>query len=200
MEKKRIIVGISGASGVIYGVELIKHLKRLHIEVHLILTSAGEKVLSLEMSMEGRELKEYVDVLYGASEIGAPPASGSYPHHGMVICPCTMASLGCIANGIGDDLLTRAADVTLKEGKKLILVTRETPLNLIHLENMVKAARAGATIMPASPGFYHHPSTIGDLVHHLVGRVMDQLGIKHHLISPWEGENALLKGARYLKK
>ncbi len=185
----RIVVGITGASGAIYGVELIRALRRLpDIEIYLIVSEAGKRVVSLEMGMEEEDFQGMVSAIYSISELGAPPASGSWVHHGMIICPCTMATLGAIANGIGDDLLLRSADVTLKECRKLILVVRETPLNLIHLENMVRAARAGAVIMPASPAFYHRPKKIMDLVRHLVSRILDQIGISNNLSPRWQGE------------
>ncbi len=185
----RLVIGITGASGVIYGVELIRVLHRLSaVEIHLILTDAGKRVLRLEMHMGEKDLEKMVSAVYSVSDLGAPPASGSWLHQGMVICPCTMASLGAIANGIGDDLLVRSADVSLKERRKLILVVRETPVNIIHLENMLRVARAGGLIMPASPPFYHRPEKIMDLVRHMVARILDQLGISNNLTPRWEGE------------
>jgi len=184
---KKIILAITGASGSIYGLRLFEYLRSSNICTHVIISSTGKKVLSLETNV-GEDFFETDNVfVYTQDEIDAPFASGSWKHHGMVICPCSMATLGAIANGFGNNLIHRAADVTLKEGRKLILVIRETPLNTIHIENMLKAARAGATIFPACPGFYHNPKSILELVDHLVSRILDNLGIENNITPRWEG-------------
>lgn len=157
------------------------------VEIHLIISDAARQVLQLESGMHASELEELADVVYAPQDYGAAPASGSWQHAGMVICPCSMATLGAVANGLGANLLHRAADVTLKERRPLILVPRETPLNRMHLRNMLAADEAGAIIMPPNPGFYSRPTTIQDLLDHLTGRILDQLGIAHSLIKRWEG-------------
>lgn len=183
---KKIVLGITGASGAIYGIRFFEYLTNFNISTHVIISCAGKKVLAIENQIDVDFFKTRGGYLYSEDEIEAPPASGSWRHHGMVICPCSMATLGAIANGCGNNLIHRAADVTLKEGRKLILVIREMPFNTIHIENMLKAARAGATIFPACPGFYHKPKTILDLVDHVISRILDQLGIKNSITPRWE--------------
>jgi len=183
---KRIILAVTGASGPQYALALAKALSgREGIELHLIVSEAAKKVIALEAEFRPEELAALAHASYDEKNIAAGPASGSWQHAGMIVCPCSMASLGAIAHGLGTNLIHRAADVTLKEGRKLILVTRETPLSLIHIKNMLAAKEAGASIMPASPGFYHKPRTIDDLVNHLVGRILDQLGIDNALFKRW---------------
>ena len=181
----KIIVGISGGSGAIYGVALLQALKQLGVETHLVVSKMGEYVLQHECGMNLQELESMVAVRYEATDLAASISSGSFKTDGMVIVPCSMRSLAAVANGISDNLLTRAADVVLKEQRKLVMVARETPLSVIHLENMLKLARMGAVIMPASPGFYHQPETLEDIVAIMVGRTLDQLGIDHQLVRPW---------------
>ncbi len=174
---KRILLAVTGASGPQYALALARALGgREDVELHLILSEAAKKVMALEADFGPEDLLKLAHASYDEKNIAAGPASGSWQHAGMIVCPCSMASLGAIAHGLGTNLIHRAADVTLKEGRKLILVTRETPLSLIHIKNMLAAKEAGAIIMPASPGFYHKPQTIDDLVNHLAGRVLDQLG------------------------
>ena len=174
---KRILLAVTGASGPQYALALSRALGgRKDVELHLILSEAAKKVIALEADFGPEDLIKLAHVSYDEKNIAAGPASGSWQHAGMIVCPCSMASLGAIAHGLGTNLIHRAADVTLKEGRTLLLVTRETPLSLIHIKNMLAAKEAGATIMPASPGFYHKPQTIDDLVNHLAGRIIDQLG------------------------
>ncbi|OGR39694.1 MAG: phenolic acid decarboxylase subunit B [Desulfovibrionales bacterium GWA2_65_9] len=174
---KRILLAVTGASGPQYALALARALGgRKDVELHLILSEAAKKVIALEADFGPEDLIKLAHVSYDEKNIAAGPASGSWQHAGMIVCPCSMASLGAIAHGLGTNLIHRAADVTLKEGRTLLLVTRETPLSLIHIKNMLAAKEAGATIMPASPGFYHKPQTIDDLVNHLAGRIIDQLG------------------------
>ncbi|RKD31658.1 UbiX family flavin prenyltransferase [Thermohalobacter berrensis] len=185
----RITVGISGGSGAIYGVGLLKVLNELGIETHLVVSDMGEYVVEHECGIKLDELKELATYFHDNRNLAAPIASGSFKTDGMVIIPCSMKTLASIANGITDNLLTRAADVTIKERRRLVLVPRETPLSVIHLENMLKLAKAGVVVLPAAPGFYNHPQTIGDIVSIIVGRTLDQLGIEHNLMKRW-GEDS----------
>ena len=186
MDKKRIILAVTGASGTIYAATLAAALTgRDDVELHLIISDAARLVMAQETDSTPEALAEGAFADHDPANIAAPPASGSWRHHGMIICPCSMATLSAVANGYGHSLIHRAADVALKERAGLILVTRETPLSSIHLQNMLAADRAGAVIMPACPGFYHRPKTIGDLASHLAGRILDQLDIPHHLHARW---------------
>lgn len=184
----KIIVGVSGGSCAIYGVALLQVLKQLNIETHLVVSTMGEHVVQHECGMNLEELSELASVTHNNKDIAAPISSGSFKTDGMIIIPCSMKTLAAVANGISDNLLTRAADVTIKEKRKLVLVPRETPLSVIHLENMLKLAKMGITIMPASPGFYHHPETMEDIIAIMVGRSLDQLGIEHQLFKRWGTE------------
>jgi len=193
----RWIIGITGASGAIYGVTLCRRLLAAGCRLHLVISDAGWRVLSEELGWDGTRRQAALEdafgeaasdgriVLHPLSDIGAPIASGSFLCEGMAVVPCSMGSLSAIAHGASDNLLTRAADVMLKEGRKLLLVPRETPLSAIHLENMLKLARLGARIIPAMPAFYHKPETLEDLVNFVVGKVMDNMGIPHNLFSRW---------------
>jgi len=183
---KRMIIGLTGASGSIYALTLIKVLAAMDWEVELVMSSTGEKVLTYETGIERATLPENVHI-HENTNLFSSLSSGSYRTQGMVVIPCSMNTLGLMATGTGDHLLARAAQVTLKERRPLVVVPREMPYNIIHLENMLRLARAGATIMPASPGFYHRPREIQDLVNHVVGRVLDQFGIEHTLFQAWSG-------------
>lgn len=182
----RIVVGITGGSCSIYGVALLKALEKLNIETHLIISKMGQYVVKHECDMDIEHLKSMATYHYEIDDLAARIASGSFRTHGMIIIPCSMSTLGAISNGLSFNLIQRAADVTIKEGRKLVLVPRETPLSVIHLENMLKLARLGVKILPAAPGFYHQPQTIGDLVNIMVGRTLDQLGIETNLFQRWE--------------
>lgn len=185
MPKKRILLAITGASGVQYGLEVAKALAAdTAVELHLILSKAAQKVMLLE-GVDKNELTKTADIIHAADDIAAPPASGSWQHEGMIVCPCSMASLAAIAHGLGSNLIHRAADVALKETRPLILAVRETPLSEIHLRNMLAAKQAGALILPASPGFYHKPETVEDLTRQIAGKILDQLGIPHELFTRW---------------
>ncbi|WP_100407208.1 UbiX family flavin prenyltransferase [Bacillus solitudinis] len=191
-------VGITGASGAIYGVRLVQELLKQSYKVHLVLTEAAWQVfkeeLRLDTSDRERTLNELFNTLSGElhthhlHDYSAPIASGSYQNDGMVIIPCSMGTLSGIAHGASGNLLERTADVMLKERRKLVIVPRETPLNEIHLENMLKASKVGATILPAMPGFYHLPETLDDLVHFLVGKVLDAIEVDHDLFTRWGEE------------
>jgi 4-hydroxy-3-polyprenylbenzoate decarboxylase len=186
-----VVFGITGASGAPYAVRLLRALNDSGTPVRLIVSGYGLRLLAEETEVEGVEgLKAATGdwsrvELYDSLDRGATPASGSAPSRGMVICPCSMGTLASIAAGTSRNLVERAADVALKERRTLILVPRETPFSLIHLENMTRLTRAGATIMPAAPGFYHRPKSIGDLVDFVVARVLDHLGVEHELGRRW---------------
>ena len=182
---KKIVVGITGASGSIYAVRLIDVLREQGIEVYAVITDSGQRVLDYECGVTMEELSRRVDVLYPNTDVGAAIASGSFRMDAMVVLPCSMKTAGAIAHGVTDDLLTRAADVTLKEGRRLLLVPRETPMHEIHLENLLRLARAGGVVMPAAPGFYHRPKTLDDLVNMMVGKILDRLGIEAELFTRW---------------
>ena len=190
------VVGITGASGSIYGIRLIQELARRKHRVNVIVTSAGKKVMKEELGVTGFEHMDKLGLSAAAGQITtwdnddyeAPFMSGSVASDAVVIVPCSVGKLAAIANGISSNLVERAADVALKEKRQLILVVRETPLSLIHLENMVKAARAGAQILPAMPAFYHHPKTIEDMVNFVVGKVLNLLRIEHDLFRGWKEE------------
>jgi len=181
-----VIVGISGASGVQYGIRLLEVLVKTGIKTHLVLTEAAKQIIEIETDYLPIEVEKLTTWNYSQKDFSAPIASGSYRTAGMIIAPCSMKTLGAVANGISDTLLTRAADVCLKEERKLILMTRETPLNLIHLENMLKAKKAGASILPACPGFYSRPKTLDDLIDTMAGRALDLLGVENDIYQRWE--------------
>jgi len=184
--KKRIVVGITGASGSLYALQLIKHLVALNQEIHVIMTQAGSKVLKHECPwFKGFPPEVYV---HSNTNLFSPLASGSFVTDGMVIVPCSMNTLGLLAGGLGDTLITRAGQVALKENKPLIVVPREMPYNIIHLENMLRLARSGGIILPASPPFYHHPQSIEELVDSVVSRILDHLHIEHSIGKRWEGK------------
>jgi len=194
---KKIIVAICGASGSIYGIRLLKALLNKPVNIYLIISNAGYKVLEHETGYKGESFSSFLKDkgavihkdaglnIYEQDDFFAPPASGSFRHDGMVIAPCSMKTLGAIASGMADNLIHRAADVNLKEKRPLILLPRETPLSIIHLKNMYVAAKAGATIMPPSPSFYFDPKTISDLVDTVIARVLDHLEIEHDLVGQW---------------
>ncbi|HID61010.1 MAG TPA: UbiX family flavin prenyltransferase [Hadesarchaea archaeon] len=181
-----LIVAITGSSGVIYGVKLLEVCKKFGIETDLIISKPAETLLELELKRKVADIRRLVTRSYSPDDMTAPMSSGSYEVDGMVIVPCSMKTLGAIANGVTTDLISRAADVTLKQNRPLVLVPRETPLNLIHLENMVKLRRAGATILVAAPAFYHEPKGISDLVDFIAGRILEILDFDHKLYRRWK--------------
>jgi flavin prenyltransferase len=180
----RIVLAVTGASGMLYARTLAGFLHET-CELTLIVSNAAWLVWDQETGSSPQDLKNLARHCYTQHDLAAPPASGSWQHQGMVVCPCSMASLAAIANGLGSNLIHRAADVTLKECRKLILVPRETPCNAIHLRNMLAASQAGAVIMPASPGFYHRPRSIQDLVDQFAARILDALGMEHGRALRW---------------
>lgn len=181
----RLVVGISGASGVIYGLRTLEILHSLKIETHVVLSQWGEKNIEIETDKTIEYVRSLATALYGNDSLAAPISSGSFLHSGMVIVPCSMKTLASIANGYDETLISRAAGVTLKESRLLVVVPRETPLSRIHLQNMLKLAEAGAVILPAMPGFYHKPTSLQDMVDHLVGKIIDQFDIRNNLSSRW---------------
>jgi flavin prenyltransferase len=184
----KIVIGFSGASGIIYGIRLLEILHSINIQTYLIISEWAKKNIEIETDKTLEYAKSLSSVNYDNFRLDASVSSGSFLHDGMVIVPCSMKSLSSIANGYDDTLISRAASVTLKESRKLIIVPRETPLSRIHLENMVKLQEAGAIILPAMPGFYHKPSTIEEIIDHLVGKILDQLNIKHDLFKRWKDQ------------
>jgi flavin prenyltransferase len=184
----KIVIGFSGASGIIYGIRLLEILHSINIQTYLIISEWAKKNIEIETDKTLEYVKSLSSINYDNFKLDASVSSGSFLHDGMVIVPCSMKSLSSIANGYDDSLISRAASVTLKESRKLILVPRETPLSRIHLENMIKLQEAGAIILPAMPGFYHRPLTIDEIVDHLVGKILDQLKIKHDLFSRWKDQ------------
>ena len=198
-----IAVAITGASGAQYGLRLVECLLQAGREVQLMISQAGQVVINMETDLElpsgSSEIRDYLREYFGCAEgrlsvFGrqqwlAPVASGTNPPRAMVICPCTTGTLASVANGICDDLIDRAADVALKERRPLILVVRETPFSAIHLQNMLTLAQAGATILPANPGFYFRPERIGEIVDFIVARVLDHLGVPHELGARWGDRN-----------
>src|SRR5262245_61867383 len=186
MREIRLVVGITGASGVIHGIRLLEVLKgRPDVETHLVLSRPAERTIVEETSWEIGGVKALASVVHSIADIGAPIASGSFLTSGMVVVPCSIRTAAAIAYCNADNLLTRAADVTLKEGRKLVLVVRETPLHKGHLKALLEAADNGAVILPPVPAFYTKPQTVEDVVDHTVGRILDQLGIEHELSARW---------------
>ena len=186
--RQRIIVGISGASGAIYGVRLLQALRTLPgIETHAVISDAGWLNITHELGLERTHAPALADVVHSIDHIGASIASGSFRASGMVVAPCSMRTLAAIAHGLADNLLTRAADVILKERRRLILLARETPLHLVHLRNMTTVTEMGAIVCPPVPAFYQKPQTVEDIVQHSLARVLDLLGLEQTLAAPWMG-------------
>ncbi|MDD2809971.1 UbiX family flavin prenyltransferase [Rhodoferax sp.] len=184
----RVIVAISGASGAVYGVQLLQALRPMaHVRTHLVVSSAGWLNLQQELGMTQNHLEDLADVVHPIHDVGASIASGSFMCEGMVIAPCSMRTLAAVAHGLSDNLITRAADVTLKERRRLILMVRETPLNLAHLRNMVSVTEMGGIVFPPVPSFYQRPQTIAELVDHSVSRVIDLLGLPQLDAQRWSG-------------
>jgi len=184
----KLVIGISGASGVIYGIKLLETLNRENVETHLVFTPLVEKILEQETDFKKQRLIELATYHYKIDDLSASISSGSFLTQGMVVMPCSMKTLAGIACGYSDNLLLRAADVTLKEKRTLIVVPRETPLRKVHLENMLRLANEGATILPAMPGFYYNPKTLDDAINHVVGKVLDILNINNNLYQRWYNE------------
>lgn len=183
-----LIIGITGASGVIYGIRLLEVLSSMkESETHLIISEAGEMNIGYETDWKIEDVKAMASFCYRINDISARIASGSFKTEGMIIAPCTVKTMSALANSYADNLLTRAGDVTLKERRKLILLVRETPLHLGHIRSMEKLAEMGAIIMPPVPAFYHRPRTIQDIIDHTIGKALDIFGIEHNLFERWSG-------------
>lgn len=193
---RRLIVGISGASGIVYAVRALEVLRALGVETHLVMSRAAELTRSYETDLTKTELEALADHVYGLDDVDAAASSGSFVTLGMLIIPCSMRCLGEIASGVTSSLLTRAADVALKERRRLVLVARETPLNLVHLRNMAAVTEAGATVFPPVPAFYTRPANLEEMIDHTVGRILDQFGIHTDLLPRWgEGLGRFAGGA-----
>lgn len=188
--RKRIIVGISGASGAVYGIKLLESLRDLDVESHLILSKAAEMTLAYETEFTAKDLRAMADKSYPIGDVGAACSSGSFKTDGMIVAPCSMKSLAEIATGVTSTLLTRAADVVLKERRRLVLMVRETPLTNVHLRNMLTVSEMGGIIAPPVPGFYTKPDSIDDLVEHSVGRVLDLFGLETGRVARWRDPGA----------
>ncbi len=182
----KILLSIGGASGSIYGIRLLEELKKARIQTYLIISDDAKKIIEHETNYNFSDLKNKTNFYYENDDMFAGPASGSFKLDAMIVCPCSMKTLSSIANGYGDTLTSRAASCILKEGKKLILVPRETPLSLPYIQNIEKIKIAGATILPAMPGFYHKPKKIEDIINFIVGKILDQININHTLFENWK--------------
>jgi 4-hydroxy-3-polyprenylbenzoate decarboxylase len=195
----RLIVGITGATGTIYGVRLLELLRAAGVETHLVMSRWGARTLVHETAYTPKDVQQLASYVHAITDQGAPISSGSFLTRGMIVAPCSMRTVAAIATGYGDNLLHRAADVVLKERRRLVLVVRESPLSEIHLENMLKLARMGVVICPAMPAFYQQPKTVDDIVNQTVVRVLDQVGV--HLDAPrWQGDMSAVVDPRSLKE
>lgn len=191
MPSKRLIIAITGASGAVHGVRLLEVLRGIaDVETHLVVTPAGWLNIEQELQRRRPEVEALADVVHGVREVGATIASGSFATDGMVIAPCSMRTLAAVAHGLSDNLVSRAADVTLKERRRLVMMVRETPLNLAHLRNMVAVTEMGAIVYPPLPAFYQRAESIAEQVDHTCGRVLDLLGIDQRLSPSWQGMTA----------
>ena len=185
---RRFIVGISGATGAIYGIRLLQVLKTApDVETHLVMSKAAERTITFETDLTIRDVQAMADVSYNIQDIGAAISSGSFQVEGMIVAPCSMKTLSAVASSFTTDLLSRSADVTLKEGRRLVLLVREAPLHLGHLKLMVQAAEIGAIIVPPVPAFYNFPKTLDDIVNHTVGRVLDLFHLDVEIVKRWQG-------------
>jgi 4-hydroxy-3-polyprenylbenzoate decarboxylase len=184
---RRLIVGMTGSTGAIFGVRFLEALKNADVETHLIISKWAQRTIEHETNYTLEQVRALASVVHSQGDMGATISSGSFLTEGMVVIPCSVRTLGGIANGYGEHLVHRAADVILKERRRLVLVVRETPLSEVHLENMLKLARMGVVMLPPMPAFYNHPQTVDDVVHHIVGRVLDQFGIPAPFEKRWDG-------------
>ena len=185
---RRFIVGISGATGAIYGIRLLQVLKTApDVETHLVMSKAAERTITFETDLTIRDVQAMADVSYNIQDIGAAISSGSFQVEGMIVAPCSMKTLSAVGNSMTTDLLSRSADVTLKEGRRLVLLVREAPLHLGHLRLMVQAAEIGAVIVPPVPAFYNFPKTLDDIINHTVGRVLDLFHLDVEIVKRWQG-------------
>ena len=188
MPRQRLIIAITGATGAVYGVRLLEHLRgHSQVETHLLISDAGVLNIHQELDRNRKDIEALADVVYNVRDVGASIASGSFASAGMVVAPCSMKTLASVAHGLSDNLITRAADVVLKERRRLVLMVRETPFNLAHLRNMTAVTEMGGVIFPPLPGFYHRPSSMEQMVDHTLGRVLDLFGLAHQLTPEWQG-------------
>lgn len=196
MMGSRLVVGITGATGVVYGVRLLQRLRELGVETHLVVSRSGWITLHQELHLDRGATRALASITYDVNDVGASIASGSFHHQGMVVAPCSMRTLAAVSHGFNDNLITRAADVTLKERRTLVLMARETPLTSAHLRNMLSATEMGARIMPPVPAFYTMPANLGEMVDHTVWRVLDQFGLTHESsYTRWSGVHAPERGS-----
>jgi len=184
---RRLIVGLTGATGAILGIRLLEALRACKVESHLVISAWAHRTIEHETPYTVKQVAALANVYQNASNMAAEISSGSFITDGMVVIPCSMRTLGSIAMGFGEHLIHRAADVVLKERRKLVLVARESPLSEVHLENMLKLSRMGVTIIPPMPAFYNHPKSVDDIVNHIVARVLDQFGIDTDFVKRWDG-------------
>src|SRR5438309_5101765 len=184
---RRLIIGMTGSTGAIFGVRMLEALKASEIESHLIISKWAQRTLEHETRYTVEQVRGLATVVHSPGDMGASLSSGSFKTEGMVVIPCSVRTLGCIANGYGEHLVHRAADVILKERRRLVLLVRETPLSEVHLENMLKLSRMGVLMLPPMPAFYNHPQTVDDIVSHIVFRVLDQFGIAAPFAKRWDG-------------
>jgi len=188
MRPRRLVIAITGATGAVYGVRLLQHLQKIAgVETHLVISDAGNLTLHEEVGMQRREVEALADVVYRNRDVGAAIASGSFQSDGMIVAPCSMKTLAAVALGLSDNLIARAADVVLKERRRLVLMVRETPFNLAHLRNMTSVTEMGGIVFPPLPSFYQHPASIDEMVDHSVARVLDLVGVEHTLAPRWTG-------------
>jgi len=184
----RIVVGLAGSSSPIYGIRTLEALKAAGVETHLVISDGARRTLPIEARRSVEDVQKLATTAYDNHDLAAAISSGSFITDGMIVAPCSMKTLAAIAHSFSDDLLVRAADVTLKERRKLVLVPRETPLHLGHLRNMMRAAEIGAVILPPMPAFYHEPKTVDDIINQTVGKILDQFRIEHALFKRWSGK------------
>ncbi|WP_432239864.1 UbiX family flavin prenyltransferase [Herbaspirillum robiniae] len=191
MSRQRLIIAITGATGAVYGVRLLEHLRdHAQVETHLLISDAGVLNLHQELDLNRKEVEALAGVVHNVRDVGASIASGSFASAGMIVAPCSMKTLASVAHGLSDNLITRAADVVLKERRRLVLMVRETPFNLAHLRNMTAVTEMGGVIFPPLPGFYHRPASMEQMVDQTLGRVLDLFGIAHQLTPEWQGMKA----------
>jgi 4-hydroxy-3-polyprenylbenzoate decarboxylase len=188
-----LLVAMTGATGAIYGVRLLETLYELGVEAHLIVSRWAEATIKTETERRPEDLRALAAVVYDEEDLAAPPASSAFETAGMIVAPCSMRTLAAVANGLSDNLIQRAADVHLTERRKLVLLVRESPLSVIHLENMLRVAKAGAVVAPPVPAFYAKLRSLDDMVDHTVGRALDQLGVEHERIRRWGERRAVLR-------
>ena len=185
---RRLVVAITGATGAVYGVRLLQHLQAIEgVETHLVISDAANLTLHEEVGMQRRDVEALADVVYRNRDVGAAIASGSFQSDGMIVAPCSMKTLAAIAHGLSDNLISRAADVVLKERRRLVLMVRETPFNLAHLRNMTSVTEMGGIVFPPLPSFYQHPASIAEMVDHSIARVLDLVAVEHALAPRWAG-------------